>query len=152
MSTVTGFAVANTILMLAFQEHIEISNLKLQKLVYFVYRDYLQATKDPLFSERFETWKHGPVLPSIYQEFSSFGSKPITRFATDASGNAYIIDMKQDSAFKAVVLNVWKQYRETKAWDLRDLTHSPGSAWDKAFHKKSRFLSDDDIQNEHLPA
>ena len=67
--------IANTILMLAFEEKISVTPMKLQRLIYFIYKDFLKTTETKLFNEKFETWKYGPVLLSIYYEFGGFKSK-----------------------------------------------------------------------------
>lgn len=56
-----------------------ISNLRLQKLLYFVQACYLSLTekKDPCFDDRIEAWDFGPVVPSVYHEFKQFGNGSI---------------------------------------------------------------------------
>lgn len=54
-----------------------ISNLKLQKLVYYAQAWHLAIQHQPLFQEDFEAWIHGPVIPELYQKYKSFGWKPI---------------------------------------------------------------------------
>ena len=56
-----------------------VSNLKLQKMLYFVWIDYYRATKTPLFNENFYAWQYGPVIPEVYCEFSTFAGIPINR-------------------------------------------------------------------------
>lgn len=46
----------------------EISTIKLQKLVYYCKAWSLVWDEDPLFSEGFEAWANGPVVPKLYQE------------------------------------------------------------------------------------
>ncbi len=86
--TVPVQAVCNTILKKSFIQGITVTPMKLQKLLYFVYRDYLQKYDRDLFSESFETWAYGPVLPSVYDEFKSFKASRITKFAKNADGSA----------------------------------------------------------------
>lgn len=137
--------VANTFLLLGFKEHIGISPMKLQKLTYFLYKEYLQSTDLPLFSEPFEKWRYGPVLPSLYYEFSSFGAAPITRFARNAKGQAEIIDLNRTTALTDAVFKVWRIYKNYSAIELSTLTHREDTAWAKAVHYK---LLDKDIKNE----
>lgn len=65
-------AFANTVLKKSFEELIQVSPMKLQKLLYFIYADYLKKTKEPLLSEKFQVWQYGPVLSSAYYEFKSW--------------------------------------------------------------------------------
>jgi len=51
--------------------------LKLQKLLYLA-QGYSFAFYDcELFSEDLEAWVHGPVVPSVYHEYSNFKYNPI---------------------------------------------------------------------------
>lgn len=49
------------------------THLKVQKLLYFSQAYYLANFKTPLFEEDFEAWAHGPVLRSVFNDYS--GSK-----------------------------------------------------------------------------
>ncbi|RZV39903.1 MAG: DUF4065 domain-containing protein [Candidatus Acidulodesulfobacterium acidiphilum] len=54
-----------------------LSNLKLQKLVYYAQAWYLANNDKPLFTEKFEAWVHGPVQPELYRKFKDFRWSPI---------------------------------------------------------------------------
>lgn len=56
-----------------------ISNLKLQKLLYFIQAYFVAFTdeKQPCFREEIEAWDFGPVVPEVYHEFKQFGSNSI---------------------------------------------------------------------------
>ncbi len=56
-----------------------ITNLKLQKLLYYAQAWYLALNNKPLFEEDFEAWVHGPALPSQYRRFKKFEWKPIVK-------------------------------------------------------------------------
>lgn len=55
-----------------------LTNLKLQKLLYYAQAWFLATNGKPLFQEDFEAWVHGPVLPSQYHRFKGHSWKPIT--------------------------------------------------------------------------
>lgn len=60
------------------REHGEpISNLKLQKLLYYAQAWHLALYDRPLFTERLEAWVHGPAVPPVYGAFKEWGWKPI---------------------------------------------------------------------------
>lgn len=143
---ITPVFVANNFLKRGQTEDINISPLKLQKLVYFLYKDYLKRTGESLFSERFETWKKGPVVPSIYAEFSSYGRLPIKTFATDSRGKCFIVT--ENGVFKECIDRIWRVYGNYSAGELSELTHTEGSAWSKAKAKQQRYLDIEDIKNE----
>lgn len=54
-----------------------VSNLKLQKLLYFVQGVFLAETNEACFSEEIEAWDFGPVVPNAYHEFKKYGSMNI---------------------------------------------------------------------------
>lgn len=52
----------------------EVSNLRLQKLLYFVQAKVLVASNgNPCFSEDMEAWDFGPVVPEVYFKYKIFG-------------------------------------------------------------------------------
>lgn len=54
-----------------------LTNLKLQKLLYYAQAWYMALYDEPLFDEDFQAWVHGPVLPSQYRRFRNAGWRPI---------------------------------------------------------------------------
>lgn len=143
---ITSVIVANNFIKKAINEGISLSPLKLQKLVYFLYKDYLQKTGNDLFNERFETWRYGPVLPSLYSEFMSFGSAPIDKFAKDSQDKIYMV--KEKGIFKECISGVWTKYKDYSGIALSNLTHQEGTAWSLANDKRENFLNKEDIRNE----
>jgi uncharacterized phage-associated protein len=77
MTTYTANRVADTLIDLARKEDIEISNLKLQKLLYYAQAWSLVLRDEPLFLEDFEAWVHGPVVPAVFRRFKSYRWKNI---------------------------------------------------------------------------
>ena len=55
-----------------------LTNLKLQKLMYYADAWHLALYGEELFSEPFKAWVHGPVLLSQYHRFKHFGWREIT--------------------------------------------------------------------------
>lgn len=53
-----------------------ISNLQLQKILYYIQKEYLQSG-DIAFGEHIEAWQCGPVIPIAYYEFAGSGGMPI---------------------------------------------------------------------------
>lgn len=142
-------AVCNTILLKAFTEKIPVTPMKLQKLLYFTYREYLRKNNGhPLFSEQFEAWPYGPVLSSIYDEFKSFHGDPITKFAKNADGSVTIVS--EQNAFDVIgaINSVWEKFKQFTGIQLSQITHQDGSAWRKAMDCGALFLKDEDIIGE----
>lgn len=51
-----------------------ISNLKLQKLLYFVQAEFLVTTTHACFPEEIEAWDFGPVVPEVYHRYKAYSS------------------------------------------------------------------------------
>lgn len=54
-----------------------LTNLRLQKLLYYEQGYHLAQFGTPLFDEQIEAWMYGPVVPSVYEHYHSNGSKPL---------------------------------------------------------------------------
>lgn len=91
-----------------------ITNLKLQKLLYYAQGCYLAIYDKPLFDDPIEAWQHGPVIPSVYHEYKRYGGQGIEFTGYDGK-----IDQDTES-FLIDVYNTWGQY---SAWGLRNMTH-----------------------------
>jgi len=56
----------------------EISNLKLQKLLYYAQAWHLALYDAPLFNDKIEAWVHGPVVRGVFREYKEFGWHPLS--------------------------------------------------------------------------
>lgn len=74
---ITAHDVAEHLLMLAHQHGSFVSNLKLQKLLYYAQGWHLALHGRPLFADPLEAWIHGPVVPSVYRRFNGWGYRNI---------------------------------------------------------------------------
>jgi uncharacterized phage-associated protein len=115
---------------LAWSEHLAnegISNLKLQKLLYYAQGHHLAAFKKPLFSDTIEAWSHGPVVPDVYHEYKAYGGQNIQL----DPGDAFVWDdVDVDTA--DYLVRVWNTYGQFSAWKLRDMTHDE-TPWQEYF-------------------
>ena len=57
-----------------------ISNLKLQKILYFIQAAFLITKNRPCFKEEIEAWGFGPVVPVVYREYKAYGGVCIPHF------------------------------------------------------------------------
>ena len=94
-----------------------ISNLKLQKLVYYAQGFALALHGRPLFPERIEAWTHGPVIPELFYEYRGYGSDPIPH-PGETDFSIY------DAQTRELLDEVYAVYGQFAAWKLRDMTHS----------------------------
>lgn len=145
---VSALSVGNTILKRGQAEGREITPMKLQKLIYIVYKEYYKRTDSALFPERFEVWKYGPVIQSIYDTFKEFGANAIKKMGISSDGYVYVVNEDASSIFKEVLDNVWDKYKKYDGIRLSEMTHRQNTAWYKAAIAHKPFLSDEDIKGE----
>lgn len=107
-----------------------ISNLQLQKILYFLQYCALKSGKT-LFKEDFEAWQFGPVVPSVYNRFCIYGGRAIRRTFEGALHN-----IKLSPELNSIIENK----RELFPWDLVDATHKEGGAWKKAYDRKPKSI------------
>ena len=138
---------SNNFLILAHRHKEHVTAMKMQKMLYFLYRDYLQETGDALFSERFSTWKYGPVLESVYHTYKKFGSSRIRGYGGIP---AYSIRDEDDPILERLIKKVWTRCLLHNGIYLSVLTHRQGGAWRKAWDNGLRFLLDDDIKTDQI--
>ena len=140
--------IANNVLSRAFNERVDVTPMKLQKILYFVASEYHKQAGRPLFGyrDRFEAWEYGPVLDRVYTKFKPFSGAPITVYAPqDALGNAYRIDETGDRVLHESLNLVWKHTKHQTAIQLANATRLPGSAWYVAYTAGEQFLDNDNI-------
>lgn len=95
----------------------ELSNLKLQKLLYYAQGRYLARTGEPLFNAPIEAWEHGPVVATIYRECKASGRGPIRiDLSTWPQGEV-------DRVAERILNAVWSEEGSLAAWKLRQMTH-----------------------------
>lgn len=145
---ITALNIANNFLEKSFQENIPISPMKLQKLVYILYKQYLKLTGKSLFSERFEVWQTGPVLPNIYSKFKNYKDNPIKRYSLDSDEGITKVKVIPVSDFDYVLTDVWNKYKKYNGLELASLTIQDNTAWKKAVEQQKYILDDNDIYNE----
>ena len=93
----------------------------MQKILYFIQRDYLRQYNRPLFNEDFEAWQYGPVVPAAYNRFSMFVAYPIRR--------TYNISLSSED--ETFIRGRIPEYRRKSPWEMVEDTHKPGSARDR---------------------
>lgn len=75
--------IANYIIIREAEQGRSVSNLRLQKLLYFVQAFFLVNTENPIFSDDIESWDFGPVIPKVYHRYKYYGSSGILTMAID---------------------------------------------------------------------
>ena len=111
------------------------SNLKLQKLLYYAQGHYLGAHGSPLFTDDIEAWAHGPVVRSVYHDLKNFGNGDVD--VDQALGDGFDWDNFRD--VEADLMRVWNTYGKYEAWALRNRTHRE-APWKSTFERGTKYL------------
>ncbi len=129
-------AIANKFIELAEKDNIlDLTPMKIQKLVFFTHGWYLGVYGEPLISDEVQAWRSGPVINSIYQEFKNYGNRNITKKAKKLyykDGKMWLEEPKIDeddvNAF-AIIKEIWNAYQNLTPAQLSNITHRNGTPW-----------------------
>src|SRR5260364_15608 len=128
---VSVFDVANYFLTLVEEEVGDaLSNLKLQKLVYYAQGFHLALFSRPLFENAIEAWTHGPVIPGLYHAYKQYGAGALPR-PVDFDLDIF------DRETCELLDEVYQVYGQYSAWMLRDITHQEGLGYKRLMKSES---------------
>ncbi len=125
-------SICNLILDEADRRQRPITNLVLQKLLYFAHGAFLVGTGHPLVDGYFEAWQYGPVHPAAYLAFKSAGSDNIRFRATRRDLVARIdlpVEKPEDGRVVDYVSRVVTGYGGLAASQLVAISHARNGPW-----------------------
>lgn len=135
--------IANKIIASTDLEHGElISNLKLQKLLYYMQGYFIAIFKDKLFEDEIEAWQYGPVVREIYNHFKENGASSIT-----LEDDAVIAELSRDE--EHLFNEVLQEYGQYSAIKLMNMTHDE-SPWIKTFNDDPQGIISADLLYEYF--
>jgi uncharacterized phage-associated protein len=94
-----------------------LTNLRLQKLLYYVQAWSLVMRKQAMFGERIEAWVHGPVVREVYAAYANNGGRVI--LPEDIGEEEFGLTDEE----RSFVGSVWESYKGYSASKLREMTH-----------------------------
>ncbi len=100
-----------------------ITNLKLQKLVYYCQAWHIAMFETPIFEEEFEAWIHGPVLPELFYQYKGSYYRPIERDDLDGQ-SLEILRKKFGKTLSEHIENVVEEYFGMESYALEQTTHA----------------------------
>ncbi|SEJ75583.1 Uncharacterized phage-associated protein [Deinococcus reticulitermitis] len=119
--------VANRLLELAARDGRLLTHMQLQKLLYFAHGLSLGLHGRRLVRNNFHAWPHGPVSPALYRKLEAFGASPVDRPLPDPQP-----ELALDADAAEVLERTYAAYGHMDGWQLREISHLPGSPWDVA--------------------
>lgn len=141
-------SLCNNVLSRAHKEKNSVTPMKLQKILYYICVKYVKETGFFPLYERFEVWKYGPVLPSVYTEFKPFGSSPIKGFSCNVKKKSMMIDEDVNPILKKCIDYVWDNLKTYDGIDLAKRTHQKGGGWYSAYQKGNEIISTEEMMND----
>ncbi len=141
-------AIANQMLEIGRQKKIDVSMMKLIKLVFFAHGWMLGITGKPLSHEAAEAWQYGPVFRSLYQSLPYQGAERVTSPIRNIfGGQPFHAEFSNDEL--NLMSRVMDVYGSLGAFALSDITHEVGSPWHTTIQNKGKFseISNDEIRD-----
>ena len=128
---------------------ISCTQLKLQKLVYLCFADYLCDTGKELFTDKIYAFKYGPVVDTVYKRYKEYGYKSIedeqknidSRNISEMPAKSRILFAENGTEKLISIEKTLKKYGSLSATDLVDLTHKDNSPWSKSFKGLGKLYS-----------
>ena len=96
-----------------------ITNLKLQKLLYYMQGFHLAVFGTVFFNEQIEAWTYGPVVPAAFNEFKRYKKREIN---PENYTDNLILTEEEQHLFDMV----YEEYNKFSAVALMKLTHKEG--------------------------
>lgn len=113
------------------------SNLKLQKMLYYEQGFHLAAFNTPLFDEEIEAWMYGPVVPYIYELYAKYEAGGISPPEK--------VDLTLTEDETTLFNNVFAVYNQFSATKLVDMTHSE-PPWSNVSPGKGNIISKESMK------
>ncbi len=115
---INSLNIARYFIVKAYQDGIEaeMTNMKVQKLLYYAQSLHLALYDQPLFSEEIQAWRYGPVCPPAYQYYSEFEANQLP-----IPSSEIILEIPDDQ--KLVLEEVWDYFGGYHAYRLSGMTH-----------------------------
>ena len=72
-----AISLSNYVISLFEEQGTPVTNLKLQKVLYYIQGYFYRHFSKAAFSDEIYNWQYGPVVPVVYYEYNDNGSAPL---------------------------------------------------------------------------
>jgi uncharacterized phage-associated protein len=144
-------AIGNLALSLANEKGIAVSNLSLNKILYFAHAHYLLETGRPLTTAKIEAWQYGPVFRELYRSLKKYGSENISEYIMKIcpdSGESVFCEHDLESQDLEFVSEIILRYLPLSSSALVNISHEPGGPWDQVWNHVNNSQPTMRISNE----
>jgi uncharacterized phage-associated protein len=115
-----------------------ITNLQLQKFLYYIQGDYLAKYGLPIFDNTIEAWAYGPVVPDVYYCYNNYSSRKIKGIKPSVEIEKETISSINESIKRIINIQVW---------DLVDKTHKEDPWSDNYIANQNEEIPIDEIKS-----
>lgn len=140
----------------------DLTNLRLQKLLYYSYAIFIKITEKTLFlpikaegSKNLDFWQFGPVIPDVYHGLKHYGSEPFVsnlsdydkiflKEGPDENNSSVEFEVFKTNTTKKIsdfikysIISVFDALENMSTNKLVQMTHSSHSAWHYLYEKKT---------------
>lgn len=146
-------AIANSFYEIAEKEGKQLTNLQLQKLVYFAHGWHLALTGQPLLTDAVKAWDFGPVIPPLYNSLKMYGNDVVTepiKRKNPETGEIKPVKEEESEFVKKLLLRVWQVYGGMHGSQMSYLTHQPGTPWETTWNKQKYSVIQNELIQEHF--
>lgn len=150
-----GRGIANFVLDRADSHGLGLTNLHINKIIYFAHGRFLALQERPLIAQQFEAWEHGPVVQDLYHQFKKYGSDVILGRANRLNRQTAqyeIAPYKITSEDAEILAPLVEFYMRIPALVLSNWSHKKGSPWYRTWHYNDRSNPGMVIPNELIAA
>lgn len=134
--------VSNYLLARYDAQRFDLTNLRLNKLLFFIHACSLITRKEGLIRNHFEAWQYGPVIRPIFKAFKKHGDRWIpepAQFLDYASGAFEPVPFDDITPTDAQAVDeVFNEYSRFSTGQLVALSHEPGGPWDLVYRAHLR--------------
>jgi uncharacterized phage-associated protein len=126
-----SLVIANYFVGKSIETGVELTPMKLLKLVYISHGWFMGYNETPLISDAVLAWKYGPVIRPVYSNFKKYCKSQILS-PIDINGDFSISEGEEKTDCNDVnkfLDVVWDKYKNYSGIDLSALTHQQGSPW-----------------------
>ena len=120
---------------------IEITNLRLQSLLFLLQKEFIKKNGKKLFSDEISAWNYGPIVENVYYDYCGFGSLPLWIF------KEFEEPEKINKEITVFIYDFISKFKNYDYYELHNLSKLPNGAWENAIKRKG-YIEEYDILNE----
>lgn len=117
----------------------DLSNLELQKTLYFTEIEYIKKFDKHLIDDDFEAWQYGPVAKDVYWEYRNYGANSINK-PQDKEIRA--ISNKLNNEEQEIINKTIEDCNKQTYWNLVEKSHKEGGAWKRSYKENEKRIID----------